>query len=47
MYIWIKLSIGLSCVEVQRDIHQRATGDLEDAGLESIHLRLFIIRINN
>lgn len=26
-------------IETQRDIHQRATDDLADAGLEGVHLR--------
>ena len=28
--------------ETQRDIHQRATDDLTDAGLEGLHLRLVL-----
>ena len=30
-------------VETQRDIHQRATGELEGAGLENIQLRFLYI----
>ena len=26
-------------IEAQRDVHQRATDDLVDAGLENLHLR--------
>ncbi|RDD37477.1 Ras-related GTP-binding protein C [Trichoplax sp. H2] len=32
-------------IEVQRDIHQRATGDMEDASLESIHLSFYLTSI--
>lgn len=32
-------------VEAQRDIHQRATDDLADAGLEGIHLSFYLTSI--
>ena len=31
--------------EAQRDIHQRATDDLADAGLEGIHLSFYLTSI--
>lgn len=33
------LILNLFLLETQRDIHQRATGELEDAGLENVQLR--------
>ncbi len=32
-------------IEAQRDIHQRATDDLTDAGLDSIHLSFYLTSI--
>ena len=33
------------CPEAQRDIHQHATEDLSDAGLEGIHLSFYLTSI--
>ena len=35
----------LSYAEAQRDIHQKATDDLADAGLEGIHLSFYLTSI--
>ena len=32
-------------IEAQRDIHQHATEDLSDAGLEGIHLSFYLTSI--
>ncbi len=32
-------------IEAQRDIHQRATDDLADAGLDGIHLSFYLTSI--
>lgn len=33
-------------IETQRDIHQRATDDLADSGLDGVHLRYLQISMN-